>query len=106
MESDIRTALNAGIARVLPTIETKGWRSSETREAILDAASSYLQARFPDRATAIVGQAVAISDSAKATVISQTLAARLPDAISVAAASPATPAAPDPHASFLRNIGP
>lgn len=91
MESDIRTVLNAGITQVLPVIEQHGWDSKEAREAILAAASNYLRQRFPGRAATITANAPAVGSE---TAINQTLAARLPDAIANAAASPATPSLP------------
>lgn len=90
-ESDIRTVLNAGITQVLPVIEQHGWNSKEAREAILTAASNYMRQRFPDRAAAIIAKGSTVGPE---TAINQTLAARLPDAVATAAASPATPPLP------------
>lgn len=95
LEADIAIAMKAGIAQVLPVIEQHGWNSPEAREAIITTATGYLKQRFPDRAKTIAASgtpAVASPDAA----IAQTLAARLPEAAAVAAASPATPPIADP----------
>jgi hypothetical protein len=96
LNADVTTALNVGITQNLPAIEAAGWSAASVRKAILADATAFLQQRFPDQATAITNaaQPPSASDpkvSAEA-AISKSLAARLPDAISVAAASPGTPA--------------
>jgi hypothetical protein len=94
MESDLRTVLNVGIAKALPLIETKGWSSPAVREAVLATAADYLRQRFPDRTGQIVAAAQTPWEKIPtAEAVIETLAARLPDAIAVAAASPATPPA-------------
>jgi hypothetical protein len=97
-EADIKAALNVGITKVLPLIEAQGWSSPAVRMAILMGATDYLKQRFPDRTKAIVAaaQPASASDPAvpSAVAIKETLAARLPDAMTAAAASPATPPAP------------
>lgn len=100
-EADIRTALNVGITQVMPVIEKTGWNSAETHEAIIATATEYLRQRFPDRAAAITAAGQPPTGSTAPNVpssvaIGQTLAARLPDAVATAAASPATPPAPAP----------
>lgn len=95
MESDIKAALNVGITKVLPLIEANGWSSPTVRAAVLAGATDYLRQRFPDRTAQIVAQARPGLESST-TAITETLAARLPDAMTVAAASPATPTAPIP----------
>jgi hypothetical protein len=96
MEADLNAALKVGITSFLPMIEQKGWNSPEVRDAILSAATAYLRQRFPDRAASITAAAQPASaydpKVSSTAAIGQTLAARLPDAVSVAAASPATPA--------------
>lgn len=117
MEQDIKAALNVGITKVLPAIEAKGWNSPDVHAAILGAASDYLAQRFPARAQQIVAAAqpedVATGSRAgtapvtASAAIKETLAARLPDAIATAAASPATPpAGPAVQASASGTIRP
>jgi len=103
MESDIKAALNVGITKVLPVIEAKGWNAPDVHAAILGAATEYLTQHFPDRSAQIAAAAqprdteiVAFTGAhpvPASAAIAQTLAARLPDAIATAAASPATPPA-------------
>jgi hypothetical protein len=100
MESDVKAALNVGITKVLPLIEANGWNSPTVREAVLTEATDYLRQRFPDRTAQIVAAAQPGTPSST-TAITDTLAARLPDAMTVAAASPATPAAPVPPVTMV-----
>lgn len=99
MESDLKAALNAGIATALPIIETKGWASEAVRSAVLGVAAGYLRQRFPARSAQIVAAAQpagGAGDVPPFAAIKDTLAARLPEAIAIAAASPATPPATAP----------
>lgn len=100
-EADLAVAMKAGISQVLPVIEQHGWNSPEAHDAIIGAASGYLKQRFPDRAAAIGASGAVAATSSNVAVspdaaITQTLAARLPEAAAVAAASPATPPVADP----------
>lgn len=94
-ESDLAIALKAGITKTLPLIAAKGWASPDVRTAVLSEATAYLQQRFPDRAAQIVAAAQPVGPTAPAVpdtvAVKETLAARLPDAVAIAAASPATP---------------
>lgn len=96
LENDLTSAANVGITKVLPLIEAKGWSDPSVRDAILSEATDYLRRRFPDRAAQITAaaqpaSAPGVSPVSSSTAISETIAARLPDAITKAAASPGTP---------------
>ena len=95
MEAEILAVLKTGITKTLPEIEEKGWSSAAVRETILRQATEYMKQRFPDR-VATIEAAVQPGDASRPVVsasvaVSETLAARLPEAIAAAAASPSTP---------------
>ncbi len=97
MDSELHTALSFGIAKSLSMITEHGWSSASVHDAILLAATDYLRQRFPDRAQKLTDQAQSEHEDdepiSSTVAISQTLLARLPQAIARAAASPATPPA-------------
>lgn len=97
-EADILAALKFGIAHVLPVAEEKGWDSPEFREAALKAGTLYLQDRFPLRAAELGG-----SPKDDSTVYAA-LMGRLPEAVTAAAASPATPPQPDKGATITAEL--
>jgi hypothetical protein len=96
VESDLQTALAFGVSKAIPAIKASSWDNVDVHSRIVADAADYLLQRFPDRAAAIV--TAANSDAGKLVpkyaALSDTLTARLPEAIAVAAASPATPPAP------------
>lgn len=95
LENKLHVALNVGIAKSLPLITARGWSAGPVHEAILSTASDYLRQRFPDCAQKITLQAQSENEDdepvSSTTAITQTLLARLPAAIKIAADSPATP---------------
>jgi hypothetical protein len=91
METEINAALKFGITAVLPLIQTDGWDSPKVRQLILDRATQYFRQRFPDRTDTILAAA---GPSVTTSPVQDTLSARLPEAMTVAASSPATPTAP------------
>lgn len=90
METELNAALQFGIVEVLPVIRARGWDDPEVKKQVLDSARDYFRQRFPDR-TKLIETA---NDSTSSTPVRDTLSARLPDAMTTAAASPATPPAP------------
>lgn len=89
LEADLQTALAFGVAREIPEIKAKGWDHLDVHNAIIAHAINFMLQRFPDRSAALasptIPQDVAVMES---------LTARLPEAMAIAAASPATPPAP------------
>ncbi len=99
LESDLKTALAFGVSKALPEIAAKGWDNIDVHSQIVADAANFTLDRFPDRATALTAAAnsnqVIIGAISPIAAVQESLNARLPDAIAIAAASPATPPAPD-----------
>jgi hypothetical protein len=84
-------ALSSGIAQSMAQVQAHGWDKVDVHNAMVASALNSMVAKEPE-ALASVGLSTDLSDSRNATLIRQALEARLPAAISTAAASPATPA--------------
>jgi hypothetical protein len=95
LNSDVHTSIAAGIAQSFAEIKAAGWNSTPVQTNILTRSAEYMQDHFPDRVAEIVGQVPTVGP---ATVLKDVLAARLPDAVAIAAASPATPPVTSAHA--------
>ena len=102
LESDLQTALAFGVSKAIPAIQAKGWDHVDVHSQIVADAAEYFLQRFPDRAAAIAKSAGAAAETPD-DAVADTLTARLPEALAVAAASPATPPAPatEPQAIIL-----
>ena len=96
LESDLQTALALGVSKTLPEIRAKGWDDVNVHSQIVAEAANYFLQRFPNRASAIGSSAGAVGPGTQAEAGAATLMARLPEAITIAAASPATPPAAAP----------
>jgi hypothetical protein len=83
LNQDVHTSIAAGIAQLPPDLAKAEWSDPKKKEAILLGGARYMVDHFPDRAAEIRTQ---VPNS-----LPDVLAARLPAAIAVAAASPATP---------------
>lgn len=98
MNDETKAALTVGTVKATDLIAARGWDHADVHNQVLADALKFFLERFPDRATAIATQAGAASPAepsvAKDQAVTETLMARLPDAMSQAAASPATPAIP------------
>jgi hypothetical protein len=97
LETEIRTVLNAGIAKVLPMIDAKGWNHPDVRAAVLAYAGQYMAQRYPDRAAAIIAESKQGTEPTMQTdtaIIHDTLAGRFPAAMAQASEGPATPPIP------------
>lgn len=92
METELQAALGKGFDAAAQAINTQGLTSDAARVAILTAATTYFQQRFPDR-TAQIDAATPPSVS-PAAAVAETLAARLGNIVAAtaqqAAAQPAT----------------
>jgi hypothetical protein len=98
-EAELQTALAFGVSKAGPLIAAKGWDHADVHSEIVADAARYFLERFPDRAATIQSAANTTADalsSTKTEAVSETLAARLPEAVTIAAASPATPPVPPP----------
>jgi hypothetical protein len=96
-EAELQTALALGIAKAGPAIAAQGWDHIDVHSQVIARAVRYFLERFPDRAAQIETAAngpETLSVTTKREAVSDTLAARLPEAMTIAAASPATPPAP------------
>jgi hypothetical protein len=95
LEAEAKTALTVGAVKASDLIAANGWDHVTVNNAVLRDALQFFLERFPERATAIAAQAgvqsPAAPSAAKDAAITETLMARLPDAMNQAAASPATP---------------
>lgn len=98
LETEIRSSLNVGVAKLLPMIDQKGWSDPDVRKAVLAEAASYMAQRFPERAAQIIGSAK--TDASTTTsrddkrLLTDTLAGRFPAAMASASDGPATPPVP------------
>lgn len=91
LETELQASLKFGIAKALPVIRAEGWDSVDVHSAVLAHAANYFLSRFPERTATIADTATAVSDSGVKAAVTDTLSARLPEAVAIAAASPATP---------------
>ena len=99
LESDLQTALAFGVSKAIPAIQAKGWDHVDVHSQIVADAAEYFLQRFPNRAAAIAKSAGAAAETPD-DAVADTLTARLPEALAVAAASPATPVT-EPQAIIL-----
>jgi hypothetical protein len=88
LNQDVHTSIAAGIAQLPPDLAKAEWHDPLKQTAILATSASYMEQHFPDRVKEITGQ---IPSAVPSVVLHEVIAARLPAAIAVAAASPATP---------------
>ena len=98
LETEIRTVLNVGIAKVLPLINQRGWNDPDVRKAVLAEAATYMTQRFPERTAAIIDAAKqdgsTITSRDEKLLLTDTLAGRFPAAMASASDGPATPPVP------------
>src|SRR3979409_327154 len=82
LETEIRTVLNVGIAKVLPLINQRGWNDPDVRKAVLAEAATYMTQRFPERTAAIIDAAKqdgsTITSRDEKLLLTDTLAGRFP----------------------------
>lgn len=91
-EGQYKAAVSVGVAKVVK--DAKGdvrWDGAWFRDAALGAAVAYMQERFPDRTQKIVAAASASTTNEVHNAVKETLSGRLPEVVTAAAASPATP---------------
>lgn len=95
LEAEAKAALTVGAVKAGDMIADRGWDHVDVHNAVLADALRYFLERFPDRSTAIAAQAGVDAPStpslAKDAAVTETLMARLPDAMSEASVSPSTP---------------
>lgn len=94
METELQAALAFGVAKALPEIKARGWDSVDMHSVVLADAATYFLQRFPDRTKIIADAAGIIPMREVRSAVTDTLHARLPEALAVAATSPATPILP------------
>jgi len=95
MEAELQTALQFGIAKSLPAIKAAGWDNINVHSAVVADAANFMLERFPDRSVQIIKAAAPIGvlepEQEPLDAVKDSLSARLPAAVVIAAASPATP---------------
>jgi hypothetical protein len=87
-ETAAMTCLSVGLSKAKDIIANEGWTSKAAHDFALQEATDYMNQHFPDAASAVTSAASAAN---KNTAVTTALAARLPAAATIAAASPATP---------------
>lgn len=95
LDAEAKVALTQAFVATGPLIAQKGWDHIDVHNAVVASALNFMLQRNPDRATKIA-KAAGVDDpsgpsTAKDEAVTQSLLARLPDAATQAAASPATP---------------
>jgi hypothetical protein len=111
MSQEVQVALSLGVSKAIPIIAARGWDSVDVHNEILAGAARYFLQRFPGRSAAITAAAQPTSDTPGPAVsptaaVTDTLRSRLTDAITTAAASPATPpASSDPVVQIIQTKG-
>jgi hypothetical protein len=93
-EGQYKAAIGVGVAKAVK--DAKGdvrWDGAWFQDVAMNTAVAYMQERFPDRTRKIVDAAAASTTNDVADAVKETLSGRLPDVVTAAAASPATPPA-------------
>lgn len=92
--------LQYAVTQITGEIEKKGWGHIDVRNHAVDIGFNYVLAREPE-ALAGVGLSPKFDDPNTRLVLTQALTRTLPTAFTLAAASPATPAAPPSSAPVV-----